>query len=93
MLKDVSEQVLWHGLRYEPEEWKDIFSAVIQKQKMAPSIDGHGIVMIGVSTRKQSKEWFIEMIMTIEVFGAEHDVKFKADDYYIDMSEHNHERR
>lgn len=86
MLRDVSNQVVWHGLKYSDDDWKQIFSAVVCKQRMAPSINGDGIVMLGVSTRKQSKEWFQEMIMLIEVFGAEHDVKFSAPDYYEDLA-------
>ncbi|EAO9874844.1 recombination protein NinB, partial [Salmonella enterica] len=27
MLQDVSRQVLWHGQRLSPEDWKDIFTA------------------------------------------------------------------
>lgn len=75
-------KLLGTGLRYEPEEWKDIFSATINKQRIVPSIDGKGIVMLGVSTRKQSVQWFNEMMMVIEVFGAENCVKFTAPDYY-----------
>jgi len=82
MLGDVSDQVVWHGLKYSDDDWKQIFSAVVSKQRMAPSINGDGVVMLGVSTRKQSKEWFQKMIMIIEVFGAEYGVKFRAPDFY-----------
>jgi hypothetical protein len=86
MLRDVSKQVTYYGLKYSDDDWKQIFSAVISKQRMAPSINGDGVVMLGVSTRKQTKEWFQEMIMLIEVFGAENGVKFSAPDYYEDLA-------
>jgi hypothetical protein len=87
MLRDISKQVTWHGLKYDDSEWKDIFSAAVQAQKMAPAIDGKGVVMLGVSTRKQSKKWLSDMIMIIEVFGAENGVKFTAPKYYESMME------
>lgn len=33
MLQDVSRQVLWHGQRLSPEDWKDIFTALWLKTK------------------------------------------------------------
>ncbi|EHX06002.1 protein ninB [Escherichia coli DEC11C] len=33
MLNDVSRQVLWHGQRLAPEDWKDLFTALWLKTK------------------------------------------------------------
>ena len=40
---------------------KHIFSAAVQQQDAVPGING-GFVVLGVSTRKQSKKWFNEML-------------------------------
>lgn len=33
LLQDVSRQVLWHGQRLAPEDWKDLFTALWLKTK------------------------------------------------------------
>ncbi|MGN4051417.1 recombination protein NinB [Pseudomonas sp. SM4] len=33
MLKDVSEQVIWHGKKLTSEDWKCLFSASLEKQR------------------------------------------------------------
>lgn len=33
LLQDVSRQVLWHGERLAPEDWKDLFTALWLKTK------------------------------------------------------------
>lgn len=33
LLQDVSRQVLWHGKRLAPEDWKDLFTALWLKTK------------------------------------------------------------
>lgn len=85
MLADISKQVVWHGLKYEPNDWKQIFSASVERQRIVQSIDGDGVVMLGVSTRKQNKKWLSDMIMIIEVFGANNGVKFTAPKFYEGM--------
>lgn len=73
MLQDISSQVVWYGEKLTKEEWKDVLTAGLTKQKAVPGIDG-GFVMIGVSTRNKSKAWFSELIELIYCFGANHDV-------------------
>jgi len=46
MLTDVSRQVVWYGQKLQPEEWKDVFSASLNRQKVVPGIDG-GFVVLG----------------------------------------------
>lgn len=81
MLRDISQQVVWYGVKLESEDWKHIFSASVEKQRSVPGIDG-GFVVMGVSTRKQSKKWFSDMFDVMEAFGAEHGVKFTTRDYW-----------
>jgi hypothetical protein len=73
MLKDVSQQVVWHGQKLRDEEWKHIFSAAMKKQKVVPGIDG-GFVVMGQSTSKMTKAEMSEMQELISAFGAERDV-------------------
>lgn len=75
-LSDVAEQVEWHGMKLEPEDWKHVFSAGLKKQRAVPGIDG-GFVVLGQSTSKMSKAEFSELIELIYAFGAERGVKFK----------------
>lgn len=76
-LKDVSEQVVWHGNKLTPEEWKDVFTASLKAQKSVPAIDG-GYVVLGAKTSKMSIQEMGNLIELICAFGANHDVKFKA---------------
>lgn len=75
MLADVSKQVNWHGNKLTDEEWKDVFTAAIEKQKVVPGLDG-GFVVCGARTSQYSKPKFAEMIELIYAFGAQHDVKW-----------------
>jgi len=79
MLKDVSEQVIWHGKKLTTEDWKCLFSASLEKQRAEPGLDG-GFVVMAVSTRKQSQKWFNDLFELMHAFGAEHDVRWTEQD-------------
>lgn len=79
MLKDVSEQVIWHGKKLTSEDWKCLFSASLEKQRAEPGLDG-GFVVMAVSTRKQSQKWFSDLFELMNAFGAEHDVRWTEQD-------------
>ncbi|MDV7209932.1 recombination protein NinB [Azotobacter beijerinckii] len=81
MLRDISRQVDWYGQKLSDEDWKHIFSASVQKQRAVPGLDG-GFVVLGVSTRRQSKKWFSDMFEVMEAFAAEHQVKFTTADHW-----------
>lgn len=74
-LAEVSAQVDWHGNKLTPEEWKDVFTAALKRQKVVPGIDG-GFVVIGARTSKMGKREFGELLELIYAFGAQHGVKF-----------------
>ncbi len=74
-LKDVSDQINWYGQMLTPEDWKHVFSAALEKQKLVPGIDG-GFVMCGISTSKMSKQKFSDLLEIINAFGAEQGVKW-----------------
>jgi hypothetical protein len=74
-LSEVSRQVDWHGNRLTPEEWKDVFTAALKRQKVVPGIDG-GFVVIGARTSKMDKREFSELLELVYAFGAQHGVQF-----------------
>lgn len=75
LLTDVSEQVDWYGQKLTQEEWKDVFSASLKKQKVVPGIDG-GFVVCGQSTSKMGKKEFGDLLELIHAFGAQQGVRW-----------------
>jgi hypothetical protein len=75
LLQEISRQVDWYGQKLTDEEWKDVFSASLKKQKVVPGLDG-GFVVCGQRTSKMSKKEFSELIELIYAFGAQKGVKF-----------------
>lgn len=75
MLYDVSNQIDWYGNKLTAEEWKDVFTAALKKQKVVPGIDG-GFVVCGQSTSQMGKKEFAELIEIIYAFGSEKGVKW-----------------
>ena len=82
MLRDISRQVEWYGQKLHDEDWKHVFSASVEKQRAVPALDGSGFVVLGVSTRKQSKKWFNDMFLVMEGFAAVRGVKFTTADHW-----------
>lgn len=81
MLRDISAQVIWYDQKLSSDDWKNVFSASVEKQRSVPGLDG-GFVVMGVSTRNKSKAWFSDMFAVMEAFGAEQGVKFTTQDYW-----------
>lgn len=74
-LTEVSEQVDWYGQKLTPEEWKDVFSAALKKQKVVPGLDG-GSVVCGQRTSRMGKREFGDLLELVYAFGAERGVRF-----------------
>lgn len=77
LLTDISQQVDWYGQKLSPEDWKNILSASLKKQRAVPGIDG-GFVVLGQSTSKMTTAEMSELQDLMEAFGAEQGVKFRA---------------
>ena len=77
MLSDISAQVEWHGLKLSKEDWKDMASASLKRQRAVPGMDG-GFVVLGQRTSEMSKSDMSELMELMEAFGAQHGVKFRA---------------
>ncbi len=75
MLSEIAAQVDWYGQKLTDEEWKDVFSAALKRQKVVPGLDG-GFVICGQRTSKMTKAEMSEMQELMAAFGAEHGVKF-----------------
>jgi hypothetical protein len=75
MLQDISKQVDWYGQKLTDEEWKDVFSAALKKQKVVPSLDG-GFVVCGQRTSQMGKKEFADLIELMYAFGAERNVRW-----------------
>jgi len=76
-LEDIAQQVIWHGVKLDKQEWKDVLTAGLKKQKIVPGIEG-GFVVIGARTSKMSIAEMNELIELSTMFGAQQGVKFKA---------------
>ena len=77
LLTEVSKQVDWYGNKLTADEWKDVFSAALKKQKVVPGLDG-GFVVCGQSTSRMSKREFSDLVELIYSFGAERGVVWSA---------------
>lgn len=69
LLERVSSGINWYGATLTPEEWKDVFSASLKKQKAVPGLDG-GFVVCGQSTSKMGKKEFSDLLEIIYAFAA-----------------------
>ena len=76
-LADISRQVVWYGQKLTSEEWKEVLSAGLRKQRVVPGIDG-GFVSLGVRTSKMSIKEMSAMIELSIAFGAQQNVRFTA---------------
>ena len=83
-LRDLSAQVPWwvdgRKVLLDPDEWKQICSAALRKhQRLARGIEG-GWVMLGVSTRRMTKDEMGLLLDLIQAFGDQRGVKWTAVD-------------
>jgi hypothetical protein len=77
LLSDLAEQVDWHGQHLTAEEWKDVLTASLKKQRAVPGIDG-GFVILGARTSRMTKAEMSELCELIYAFGAQQGVEWTA---------------
>ena len=75
VLTDLSKQVKWYDQKLTKEEFKDLLTAGLKKQKAVPGIDG-GFVMLGTSTSGMTKDEMSDLITLAHAFGDERGVKW-----------------
>jgi len=76
-LGDISRQVIWHGQKLDPADWKEMCTAAIKKQRVVPGLEG-GFVVLGSSTRSMTKAEMTELIDFVHCLGTTHDVQWSA---------------
>jgi hypothetical protein len=78
LLTAISTQLVWHGQRLTPDDWKLVFMAALnQELRLVPNIHGNGFVQLGRSSSKLSKAEMSELMELIEAFAAERGVDLK----------------
>lgn len=70
LLQAISKQVDWYGHKLTDEEWKDVLTAALKKEKVVPGING-GFVVLGQRTSKMGKKEFSELLELTLAFAAE----------------------
>lgn len=75
VLTDLSRQVMWHGQKLTKDEYKDLLTAGLKKQRAIPGIYG-GFVVLGSSTSKMTKQEMTDLITLAHAFGDEREVKW-----------------
>jgi len=76
MLTDVSRQLLWHGQKLTPDDWKLIFLDGLKGEvRTVPNLEGNGFVSLRRSS-DLSKDEMSQLIELIAAFGVEHGVEF-----------------
>lgn len=74
-LTDISRQVVWHGEKLTPSDWKDVFTAALRNSHVVPGIDPGTFVSLGLHTSDMSKEEMGELLDLIDAFAAEQGVE------------------
>jgi hypothetical protein len=83
MLGEIATQAQHLGAKWSTEDWKrllvDLFAKEtgLQGGKIIPSLDGQGIVQLGLQTRNFNKEQAMEFITFLEAWGASNGIFFK----------------
>ena len=83
MLGEIATQAQHLGAKWSSEDWKrllvDLFAKEtgLQGGKIIPSLDGQGIVQLGLQTRNFTKEQAMEFITFLEAWGASNGIVFK----------------
>jgi len=75
VLTDLSKQLMWHGEKLTKDEYKDLLTAGLKKQRAIPGIDG-GFVVLGTSTSKMTKQEMTDLITLAHAFGDERGVNW-----------------
>lgn len=79
-LTDVAQQVVWHGQKLSPADWKDMFTASLRKARVTPGLDPGSFVLLGLHTSDMTKEEMSDLIELIYAFGAERNVTFHTNE-------------
>jgi hypothetical protein len=78
MLHDIAAQVVWHGLKLSPEDWKDMLTASLKRSRNVPNLENNGFVVLGLHTSNMTISDMSDLMELMSAFGAERGVRFSA---------------
>lgn len=78
LLTDLAEQHPWHGQKITPDDYKEMITAALKKQRVIPGLEG-GFVVLGARTSKMTVGEMNEVIEYCYAFGAQNGVQFFTD--------------
>lgn len=70
------EPIDWYGYKLSKDEWKDMITAVLKRQKVVPGIEG-GFVVVGEKTREKSAQEIRDIIDYACAFAASKGITIK----------------
>lgn len=85
ILEAFSKQLRWpvngQMVRMSPEEWKDVLTAAFRGEsvRLAMSLDGRGVVMLGMRTSRMGKAAFSEYLDFLHATAADRGVVIDKD--------------
>src|SRR5574340_1218629 len=74
ILQAMAEQIEWYGQSLTDEEWKDVLTAALKREKVVPGING-GFVVLGQRTSKMGKREFSDLLEFAHAFCADRGVR------------------
>ena len=89
MLSEIAVQAQHLGAKWDAESWKRFMVFQFCKElglpqgRIVPSLDGTGIVQLGLQTRDFTKEQAMEFITFLEAWGANNGIIFKDVDKFV----------
>ena len=78
-LAAISKGVEWYGQYLTDDEWKDVLTASLKREKVVPGING-GFVVLGQRTSKMNKRDFSELLELTIAFATQHGVSLPERD-------------
>lgn len=66
-----SRQHVHYGRTLLQPDWKNLFMGALNGAEFVPSLDGHSVMPLGLSTKVLSKERFVALIDLIDATAAE----------------------
>lgn len=75
-LSQLSRDLKWDGETLTPNEYKDLLTACLRKQKVVRGVEG-GLVFLGARTSSMTKTEMNDLLTLMEAFAAERGVTFK----------------
>lgn len=80
MCGDIAAQMKWMGRQLGVEDWKrllvDSWMRETNRMHLVPSLDGKGVVALGLQTRGMGVKEMAELIESIQAFGAMNSVQW-----------------